>query len=158
MTIYELTEQAAQLYALLESGEIDEEVFNDTLDAMGAEEKLKNCCYIIKQLEADAKTLKEEKEKLDAKQKTAENGAKRLRAKVLEFMNITNTKKTKVDIFTLNVVETKSVNITDESKIPAIFLIEQPPKIDKTAIKKALAEGEVVTGAEIQINEGVRLK
>ena len=158
MTIYELTEQAAQLYALLESGEIDEAIFNDTLDAMGAEEKLKNCCYIIKQLEADAKVLKEEKEKLDAKQKTAENGAKRLRAKVLDYLNITNTKKAKVDIFTLNVVETKSVNITDESKIPAIFLVEQPPKIDKTAIKKALAEGEVVTGAEIQINEGVRLK
>ncbi len=158
MTIYELTEQAAQLYALLESGEIDEAIFNDTLDAMGAEEKLKNCCYIIKQLEADAKTLKEEKDKLDAKQKTAENGAKRLRAKVLDYLNATNTKKTKVDIFTLNVVETKSVNITDESKIPVAFLIEQPPKIDKTAIKKALAEGEVVTGAEIQINEGVRLK
>lgn len=158
MTIYELTEQAAQLYALLESGEIDEQIFNDTLEAMGAEEKIKNCCYIIKQLEADAKALKEEKEKLDAKQKTAENGAKRLRAKVLDFMNITNTKKAKVDIFTLNVVETKSVNITDESKIPAIFLIEQPPKIDKTAIKKAIAEGEIVAGAEIQINEGVRLK
>lgn len=158
MTIYELTEQAAQLYSLLESGEIDEETFNDTLDSMGAEEKLKNCCYIIKQLEADAKVLKEEKEKLDAKQKVAENGAKRLRAKVLDFLNITNTKKTKVDIFTLNVVETKSVNITDESKIPAIYLVEQPPKIDKTAIKKALAEGEAVAGAEIQINEGVRLK
>lgn len=158
MTIYELNEQAAQLYALLESGEIDEDIFNDTLEAMGAEEKIKNCCYIIKQLEADAKVLKEEKDKLEAKQKTAENGAKRMRAKVLEFMNITNTKKSKVDIFTLNVVETKSVNITDESKIPAVFLVEQAPKIDKTAIKKALSEGEAVAGAEIQINESVRLK
>ena len=158
MTIYELTEQAAQLYALLESGEIDEQIFNDTLEAMGAEEKIKNVCYVIKQLEADAKMLKEEKDKLAAKQQTAENGAKRLRAKLLDFMNITNSKKAKVDIFTLNVVETKSVNITDESKIPAIFLIEQPPKIDKTAIKKAIAEGETVAGAEIQINEGVRLK
>ena len=73
MTIYELTEQAAQLYALLESGEIDEQIFNDTLEAMGAEEKIKNCCYIIKQLEADAKALKEEKEKLDEEKENCKN-------------------------------------------------------------------------------------
>lgn len=37
-------------------------------------------------------------------------------------------------------------------------LVAQPPKIDKTAIKKDIKDGKDVPGATIIINEGVRIR
>ena len=47
-TLYELTNQANALYELLQGEEIDEQTFNDTLEAMGAGEKIESYCKIIK--------------------------------------------------------------------------------------------------------------
>lgn len=54
MNLYEMTAAANELYALLTVDEIDEETVKDTLEAMGAEEKLESCCVVIRELEADA--------------------------------------------------------------------------------------------------------
>ena len=69
MRLYEMTVAANQLYDMLTSGEIDEQTFNDTLEAMGTEEKLESYCKVIRQLEGDAEMLKTEKERIEKKQK-----------------------------------------------------------------------------------------
>lgn len=40
MTLYEMTEAARQLKALLEADEIDEQTFSDTIEAIGADDKI----------------------------------------------------------------------------------------------------------------------
>ncbi len=40
MNIYEMTQQAEALYELLCLGEIDEQTFNDTLEAIGTDDKV----------------------------------------------------------------------------------------------------------------------
>ena len=57
MTLYEFTGAAKDLYALLENDEIDEQTFHDTLEAIGAEDKVESYCQIISQLEADKAEL-----------------------------------------------------------------------------------------------------
>lgn len=47
------------------------------------------------------------------------------------------------------------VNITEESDIPAKFWVPQDPKLDKTAVKKALQENEDVPGAHLSNGESV---
>ena len=74
MNLYEMTQAANELYELLTSGEIDEQTFADTLEAMGTEEKLENYCKVIRQLEYDAEMLKAEKERIDKKKKNVEKG------------------------------------------------------------------------------------
>ena len=55
--------------------------------------------------------------------------------------------------------ETESVNITDESKIPEKYYQEKIVKtIIKTAIKDAIASGEIVPGAEILKKTSVTIK
>lgn len=158
MTLYELTTAAAQLYELLSSGEIDEQTLNDTLAALGSEEKLESYCKVIRQLEADAEALKAEKDRIYKKQQATENSIARMKSVIAEFLKSHDAKKSTAGIFTVSLSESKAVNITDENKVPARFLVEQPPKIDKSAIRAELMAGGDVEGCELKINEGVRIK
>ena len=158
MTIFEMTVAANQLYDLLTSGEIDEQTFNDTLEAMGTEEKLESYCKVIRQLEADAEMLKAEKERIEKKKKTVDNSIDRMKKAVMEFMKAQGSTKSSAGTFTVALSTSKAVNIVDESKVPVRFLVEQAPKIDKSAIRTELMAGAEIEGCELQINEGVRIK
>ena len=158
MNLYDMTKNAVELYDLLTSGEIDEQVFNDTLSAMGVEEKLESYCKVIRQLEADVEMLKTEKDKIAQKQKVAENSITRMKNAVADFLHAQNSTKSTAGIFTVALSTSKAVNITDESKVPVRFLVEQAPKIDKAAIRKELMSGAEIDGCELQENEGVRIK
>lgn len=158
MNIFEMTVAANQLYDLLTSGEIDEQTFNDTLQAMGTEEKLESYCKVIRQLEADAEMLKAEKERIDKKIKVAENAVNRMKKAVMEYMKASGSTKSTAGTFTVTLSTSKAVNILDESKVPVRFLVEQAPKIDKSAIRQELMSGAEIEGCELQVNEGVRIK
>lgn len=158
MNIFEMTVAANQLYDLLTSGEIDEQTFNDTLQAMGTEEKLESYCKVIRQLEADAEMLKAEKERIEKKKKTVDNSIDRMKKAVMEFMKAQGTTKSSAGTFTVALSTSKAVNILDESKVPVRFLVEQAPKIDKSSIRAELMSGAEIEGCELQINEGVRIK
>ena len=157
-TIYEMTAQANALYEMLQAEEIDVQTFNDTLEAMGANEKVESYCKIIKQLQSDAEAFKTEIDRLTARKKTAENGVERMKAALLMFLDLSGQDKVKAGSFSVSTATTQAVNITDENAIPCIYLVEQPPKIDKAGIKKALKDGETVQGAELVNNKGVRIR
>lgn len=157
-TLYELTAQAATLYELLQSDEIDEQTFNDTLEAMGAEDKVETYCKLIKQMQSDADMYAGEIDRLKARKKTADNGVERMRAALLAFLQLSGQDKIKAGTFSVSTAKTQAVSITDETAIPCRFLIEQPPTIDKTGIKNALKAGEEISGAELVTNTGVRIR
>lgn len=158
ISLYEMTTNAHALYDLLTSGEIDEQTFADTLEAMGTEEKLESYCKVIRQLEADAEALKTEKDRIASKQKSVENSIARMKTAIAEFMHAQNSTKSSAGVFTVALSTSKAVNVVDETKIPKTFFIEQEPKLDKKAIRELLMKGEAVEGCELQINEGVRIK
>ena len=158
MNIFEMTVAANQLYDLLTSGEIDEQTFNDTLQAMGTEEKLESYCKVIRQLEADAEMLEAEKERIEKKKKTVDASIVRMKKAVMDFMKASGSTKSTAGTFTVALSTSKAVNILDESKVPVRFLVEQAPKIDKSSIRAELMSGAEIEGCELQINEGVRIK
>lgn len=158
MTLYSMTNEATKLYDLLSSEEIDEQVFNDTLEAMGTEQKIEDYCTVIRELEADAEKFKAEKERMAKNQKTAENSVKRMKKAMIDFLHATNQDKVKAGTFNVAISRSKSVVINDESLIPENYLIEQPAKIDKSGIRAAIMAGMTITGAELQENEGVRIR
>ena len=53
MNIYDLTGYALQLKELLDADEIDEQTFSDTLESIGADDKVDSYCMIIRELEAE---------------------------------------------------------------------------------------------------------
>lgn len=158
MFLYEMTVATKQLYELLANEEIDEQTIADTLEAMGVEEKLEGYCQVIRQYEADKDMLKAEKERIDKKIKVSENAVNRMKKAVIDFMKASGSTKSTAGTFTVALSTSKAVNILDESKVPVRFLVEQAPKIDKSAIRQELMSGAEIEGCELQINEGVRIK
>jgi hypothetical protein len=157
-TLYELSTQANQLYNLLQSGDIDEQVFMDTLEGMGTEEKIKDYCQVIANLSADAEDFKTEIDRMTARKRAIDNNIKRMKLALLNFLQSSGQTKAKGGTFTVAISNSLAVRILDETAIPDTYLIAQPPKIDKVGIKKALKDGEDVPGADIIINEGVRIR
>lgn len=157
-TLYEMSRAAITLYDMLQAEEIDEQVVKDTIEGMGADEKVESYCKIIRQFEADAEAYKTEKQRFAEKQSQAENNIKRLKGNLLMFLTASQQDKIKSGVFTVSKSKSKAVNIIDETIIPDEYLKPQPPKIDKTAIKKAITDGIEVAGAEIITNESVRIK
>ena len=158
MTLYEMTAQASELYELLQNEEIDEQVFLDTLEAIGTEEKIEGYCQVIKELQGDLDKYKTEADRITARMKTVKNGIDRMKDSLLTFLRASGQDKVKGGTFTVSIGTSKQTNIIDESLIPTEFKTPQPDKIDKTAIKKAIESGLTVAGAEIIINEGVRIR
>lgn len=154
MTLYEMTQNAVALYELLQMEEIDEQTYLDTLEAMGAEEKIESYCQIIKQLQADVEMLATEA----ARKKTAENSIDRMKAALLAYMQMTKQTKAKGGTFSVSVASTQKVNVTDESKVPSQWLVPQPPQVDKVGLKEALKGGATIEGAELITTEGVRIR
>ena len=157
-TLYEMTAQANELYELLQNEEIDEQTYLDTLEAIGTEEKVEGYCQVIKELQADLDKFKAESDRLAARMKTTKNGIDRMKNSLLAFLSASGQSKVKAGTFSVSIGTSKQTNIIDESLIPAEFKIPQPDKIDKKAIKDAIESGNIVEGAEIVINESVRIR
>lgn len=157
-TLYELSAQANALYEMLQGEEIDEQTFADTLESLGAAEKVESYCKLIKQLQSDTEMFKGEIDRLTARKKTAENGVERMKAALLTFLQASGQDKVKAGSFAVSTATTQAVFITDERIIPRIYLKEQPPTIDKTAIKAAIKGGATVDGAQLINNTGVRIR
>lgn len=158
MTLYDMIEQGRALYDMLSSEEIDEQTFSDTLESIGVQDKLEAYAKVIKQLKADAEMLKAEKMKLAEKQARAEKAVDRLYSAIIEFMHATGAEKTSAGVFTFRISRSSSVVVDDLSKIPKQFISYAEPKVDKTAVKKAIASGEAVEGCRLEEKEGVQIK
>lgn len=148
-SLYQLTNDVMMLQDLLEEGVIDESTYADTVESLGVADKVESICMVMKNLEHKAAAYKAEIDRMTQRKKTLENGVERLKQSLVEYMSVAEVKKVEAGLFTVSLGKSKSVNIVDEAAIPCAFLVEQPPKIDKTAIGKALKAGEAVQGAEL---------
>lgn len=168
MNLYEIDNQIEKLIDQLfssvdeETGEINADIKAE-LDAMQEtrDEKLKNIAFYIKNLEADALALKTEAAKLTARQKSAENHAKRLRDYLIANLTEADEKKfTSEDaIISFAIRESTAVNITDIDKLPKKYLVKSVEfKPDKKAIGEMLKAKKKVAGAELVINRSINFK
>ena len=157
-TLFEMTQQAHDLYELLQGEIIDEQTFKDTLEAIGTEEKIEGYCQVIKNLQADLDMFKAEADRIADRMKPIKNNIDRMKESLLAFLKVSGQDKVKAGTFAVSIGTSKATNILDEALIPTEYKTPQPDKIDKTAIKKAIESGLTVAGAEIIINEGVRIR
>ena len=151
-TLYELTQEYAYLYELLSQGEIDEQAVKDSLEGMDwgteFETKAENYAKIIKQLEADAKASKAEKDRLVNRERAFTNNADRLKVRLQEAMQMTNREKFKTALYSFNIGKYTSVYVDEEVELPEQYTrVKTEP--DKTTIKEALKNGETIPGCAL---------
>ena len=138
MNIYEITGYALELMEYLDAEEIDEQTVADTLEAIGADEKIDSYCKIIKSYENDISNIDNEIARLKARKDHAEKNISRMKTALDNFMQATQKDKVKTQLFTVSYRKSTSVEILDQERIPLQYRnvkIEESP--DKSAIKRS---------------------
>ena len=157
MNLYELS----LAFQEVQNMDLDPEVMKDTLDSIedAIENKAENIAKLVRNLESDVSAYKEEEDRLKTKRQATENKVKWLKTYLEDNMKLTGKTKFKSGMFNFSIQKNPaSVNITDERIIPDEFLIQQPPKVDKTSLKEILKRGIEVPGAELKQTEGLRIR
>ena len=115
---------------------------------MDREQKIENIGCFIKNLEADAKAIKEEGKTLAARARACENKAERLRS-YLEFCLA--GEKFQSPRLAVSFRHSKKVEVDPDKiyDIPDDFLRYKEPEPDKKAIGDALKAGEEIPGCEL---------
>lgn len=153
MNLYEI-DSAIMDCVDMETGEIiDMEALEDL--QMERDQKIEGIGCWIKNLLADAKALKEEKDNLAARQKTAENKAASLKAYLSRYLNGEKFKTAKVAI---SYRKSDSVNIAEGAVIPKEYLKYSEPTPDKIGLKAALKSGEKIQGISLVTSNNIQIK
>lgn len=160
MTLYEMKDTAVLLYQLLEAGEIDDQVVKDTMESIGAGEKLEAYVYVQKQLESEIAGFEKEIERMSNRVLALKNRIDRLRKAQVEFMQATGQKSADAGTFKLTLRENRSVEIEDETAIPMQYMVEVPAELrpDKKKIMAALKDGQSVKGASVHTSYSVTVR
>ena len=159
--IYEIADRFQLVQELMESGEYDKEMLETTLECIDCEleEKADGYARIIRNTEATIAGLKAEEERLSQRRKAMENNVKAMKKNLLFAMQRTGKTKFKTELFSFNVQKNPAKLVLVEGmEIPAVFLIEQDPKVDMASIKAMLKNGAVCDFAKLEQTEGLRIR
>lgn len=163
MKLYELTGEYIRLMQMLEDAFVEDEA--EIAAAMEAvtgdiEDKADAYARMMKNLLGDVDRLEQEEKRLKARRMALENCVDRLKTAIQNAMELTGTKKLKTSIGNWSIQKNPlSVSEVDVEKVPARFLIEQPPKVDRRAILEEFKQtGELFDGVTITQSESVRFR
>lgn len=159
MTLYELTEQirilSEQEWVDPDTGEILNEDVANALNALtiSRDEKIENIVLWIKDTIAEAEAIKEEKRKLEIRQRQKERLAESLKRYLDYALAGQKFSSPRVAISFRNVVNGKTV-IDDPTLIPMEFqkVVTEPIKSE---ISKAIKAGVAVPGAHLEDSHSV---
>lgn len=157
--LYELTGDVLELQEMLEN-DPENQAIQDTLEALTGELELKATAYckVIKNMEGNLESFKNEIDRLNKKKKNIEHSISRLKQALFNAMQVTGTDKIKGELFTLRIQNNapKLPSDLDINMVPIDYLIEREYEIDKRKLLAAIKNGEV-DGIELEVNQSLRI-
>ena len=143
-----------------EDGEVIDQEKLETLQ-MERDKKIEGIACWIKELAAEANAIKEEKLRLEARQRVAENKVKSLKSYLAYALKGASFRTAKVSV---SFRKTESVEVTPDGLENLMrggrddLLKYKEPEPDKTAIKQALKDGLSVEGVRLTQNTSAIIK
>ena len=160
LTLYNITSEQLRINELLEEsgGELTPEIEEALmLNAENFEIKADGYIESISRYKALAEAADVRIKEMQRIKKTSENIEKKLKESLLQAMMVMGVDKMEIGLRKLSIRNTSAVNITDEAHIPAEYIIIEQ-KYDKTRIKDALKNGDVIPGAELVTNKSIQIR
>ena len=167
MKLYELTNDYQQLLAMLdEENDFPPEAIADTLESISAEieDKADNIACMLKSIDADITAIKAEETHLAERRKAKQNAYDRIKAYLSDELQKAGISKLETARSKITFRKSASVKIDDdiffgwaESNGKDLLTYAQP-KANLTAIKKAIGDGEVIPGAQIDEKQNIQIK
>lgn len=161
-TLYGITAELNGILAQLE--ELGGEITPELEQALAINEeqfvaKAEDYGHAILNLKGMAAAAKAEKERLAALQKFYENTQKRLTDALSNAMQVFGHEKVENATMRLSLRHSTATEVDDLDQLPAEFKTTKVEVVaDKTAIKKAIQEGEDVPGAHLVENVSLQIK
>lgn len=159
--LYELTSNFMNLQQMIEEGEMDPEVLQDTLEALEGEIEVKaeNYGLIMANLQTLIDGCDREAKRLTDYKKSIQNGVNMLKSNLAYSMQVTGKNKFKTEHFNFSFRQSEAVEVQHPSLIPTKYLnIKTTVMPDKTAIKKAIKNGCVIEGAVLVKKQNLQIK
>lgn len=122
---------------------------------MAFDSKVENIGCWIKELLAEAKAIKNEKDNLAARQKVSENKAESLKKYLADILAGQKFKTAKVSI---SYRKSEAVEVTDAALLDDDYFKYSEPTVDKTKVKQALKEGIDLKGVQLVENQNIQIK
>lgn len=143
-----------------ENGEVGDVDLTELLNLKEERErKLENIAIYAKNLASEASAIKEEEKMLAERRKRLEAKCERLKGILINAMKEDGNKKITSSRFEAVLRDSKKTEILDIDKIPEDYIVTKVEKNpDKTAIKKAIEEGQEVAGATVIVNTTITIK
>ena len=130
-----------------------------TINKEQLQSKAVDYCYVIKQLDYDCEQIDNEIARLNKLKKVRSNLTDRLKNTVSSAMQLYEVEKIETPLIKLSFRNSESVEITNEQQLDACFIVTKTVTTpDKKAIKDAIKNGEIVTGATISYNRNLQIK
>lgn len=161
MLLYELKGKYLNLLELVESDDISEEAFKDTLESMeyDLEEGVNEYTKIIKQLQAEQEIINLETERLRKKSKALDMKVNFLKVNLQQTLNLAGVKRVNTPLFKVYIQKNPpSVTIENGVEIPEEYYIPQDPKLDKEKLKEDIKKGIDIAGVSLKQSESLRIR
>ena len=162
-TLYDIAEEYRELLDLMQSAEVDEETIQDTIEATGLKDDFRNkvdgYLYVIDDLEASNKRIKNEENRLAERRRMQEKNIRKMKDMLTDTMQLLDIQKERTDRYTVWVQNNPiKLSIKDEQFIPKEFYEEQQPKLNRKMLTDYLKENEdkSIKGVELTQTKGMR--
>lgn len=160
MKLYQISDAIRQALDHIELDEETGEILNaDELHAVEAEaaDKIEATALYLRELDAEAKAVKDEADRMLARVKSMQKRSDYLKAMLLDALHATG--KVKTGRVTVSIRTTKAVEIAEGADLPEAYTtVKTTVSPNKVAIKQALLDGVEVPGCHIEERESVQIR
>lgn len=160
MNLYEITQEAQYLAALLETEELTPEleqaliINQDQLQA-----KAVNYAKVIANYQAESDAIDQEIKRLKAMKESRDKKVEWLKESVKKAMLVSGIEKVESPLFKISVRRSEAVEVDVVEALPNAFQnVKNVVTADKVAIKEAIKRGENVLGARLVENFNLQIK
>lgn len=157
-SMYQISTEALNIASALEDGELSPELeLALQINQTELQEKGINYAYVIKDSEETIECIDKEIKRLQEAKKAQTNKVERLKATLVNAMNIYGIEKIESPLIKLSLRKSESVEISEG--LPLEYQMSKTTFVpDKTRIKNAIKSGENIIGATLQTNYNLQIK